>query len=1099
MNLLKHLVNNTVFLYLQRKERLYILNYLFFALVLAWAYSAGLIFLVINCFRIFYNNLETLWISILSVFVLSNTDNYYQVIKDSIKHTLAIFIGGVVSIASISIVGRHLWPNVFIMLVFYFVGSGFFLTSNFFNFLHAKNMFITYYFMVFLVHFPRPFGDYFYSPVPQLKFLSVAVLSLIVCVVTCSLLRYSFATGLFVQVSNQLLKQSSCFIKLLGKDLGIHIIKSVNCDRDNLNSLEDEVIYNRIRDSLFKGVPCNQLLCNRLLSKEKKETLDSIQFVYHEYSRLLNKLDCVYKQSKKEFWSKNLFIHLERVQILFERNHKKLYALKFGLDEDFPIEICNRIIPLIPYIETLLKECEYIFCVMSKQLSLRYTHDETNKGFIEWFENHHNNLESHNYDKPINETKINNTCDCCYYNDDIVNTIDKDSFSECCFKDNIHPFNQTLDETLKKNKDSFRTNSMEWYQIQINNSFETINSTVLKMQSLQNRNLDRNFLTDPEYKDIISRVSFFVRGFEKFSMEQKTLSTQIFLLSYHNSLNRRYPQEIKLLIGYYNWIVDYFKNYKENKRLRQQLKQKESEAFPPNLQVMYTRKEKLKIIIEYFIFKRLLFNWLFSLKYAVACSTLAIAVYEITIHSSFILFQNMDWTPIIFIVSYSPIIGALPIVTFLRIIGTILGGFMGYAALVLMGLVGSRVSQAFVYIGFSFFTITFSFLLVKLQAFEKLVIFIVFGYSVITQFQYETWTHDIIASLLRIMYLCIGILLVMIVGYILPYYDYRQLEKNIYQVPFGIIRTFTFLMSFSFIKNETVHNHNDHNIHNSNNNIPHSYSNNSLNNDTISEYSLKSYESLESTSSLSSSWSRYLEQYDDIIPELSRRGLSFQHYRMLISKISIELRSNFPIQRTLLMDAKFELMFRTKKFKRIEHIYLEIEQLHNIFGALDFIVSESNQVNLQIIGGTVKSQLMKLLNEMNTTAHYLYNIAAFKKDRFKQEKYKTVDRDNSLQLCEELLDGIRSNINTFNLTIVQIQHLNAIIFILNQFVQQYNLVFNLLYDFIKRIDIKRVRTNNLNITKPNQVQNLEGINYHNNVNEEIKDIRNYQIFKLLKK
>ncbi|KAM9947861.1 hypothetical protein ACTFIT_001197 [Dictyostelium discoideum] len=1099
MKLFNHFINNTVFLYLQRKERIYYLNYIFFALVLAFAYSVGLIFLVINSFRIFYRNLETLWISILSIFVLSCTDNYYQVFKDSCKHILAIFLGGVVSIASISMVGRSVWPNVFINIVFFFISSGLFLTSNFFSFLHAKNMFITYYFMVWLLHYPSPIGDYFYSPVPQLKFLSVACVSLGVCMFTCLILRYSFATDLFQQTSNQILRQSSEFLKVLGKDLNLLIIKSINSDRNDY-SIQEEEFYNKIRNNLFQDIPMDQLVCNRLLANQKKSTLDDLQFIYYEYSRLLNRLGCVLKQSKKEIWSQDLFIHLDNLQILFERNHKKLYALRFGLCDDFPNEICKRIIiPLLPYIEILLKECNYIFNVMSKQLSLRLTHDSNNKIFENWFNNYHNNSNHNNiFDKPINETNINlhninnnkhNNNNNNNNNEDIQlnyssssTTTNCDSSSSCCSSCNTINNFKCLNLILNENKDNFRINSMEWYQLEINKSFETIDKTVLKMQDIQNKILDLNFLIDQNYRDILSRVSFFIRGFEKFSVEQKTLSSQVFLLSYHLSLTRQYPQEVKIFYGVINSIKSYFKNYNQNKLIEKLNKKKEIEQFPPPiLQIKFTKKEKINKLIDYFIFKRILFNWLFSLKYSLASSILAVVVYELTLHSKFIFFRNMEWIPIIFIVSSSPITGAIANQTVLRIIGSIFGGFMGYAALVLMCLPNTRVGQAFIFIGFSFFTIALSFLIVKQQPFEKLVIYIVFGYSVVTQFQYEAWTHDIIPTILRICHICIGLLFVAIVGYILPYYDYRQLEKNLYQLPFGIIKTFTFLMSFSFINSsEQIINNDD---------------DDDTNEDLSSNYSLNS--------SNESNYSNNIEQQqvwkkDNIIPNISKQGLSFQQYRFLLSKVYIELRTNFPIQRTLLMDAQFELTFRQSKYERIEHIFISIQQLHNIFGALDFIVSESNQISLQCIGNTVKDKLFLLLVELNITSQYLYNIASFEKDRFRVDQRKPIDRDNSLLICNDLINTIRERIDIGNLSILKIQHLNAIIFILNQFITQYNLVFNLLYDFIKRVNIKKIKTNNYNITKPNEIQNLEDINYHCVVGEDIKDVKNYQILKILK-
>ncbi|KAK5579396.1 hypothetical protein RB653_009079 [Dictyostelium firmibasis] len=1093
-----------------KKERLYYLNYIFFALVLAFAYSAGLIFLVINSFRGFYRNLETLWISILSVFVLSISDNYYQVFKDSCKHIVAIFLGGVASVASISIVGRSIWPNVFINTVFFFICTGLFLTSNFFSFLHAKNMFITYYFMVWLIHIPSPIGDYFYSPVPQLKFLSVACISLGVCMFTCLILRYSFATDLFQQTSNQILRQSSSFLKVLGKDLNLLIIKSINSDRNDY-SIEEEEFYNRIRSNLFNDIPIEQPVCNRLLAKEKKSTLDDLQFIYYEYSRLLNRLGCVLKQSKKEVWSKDLFIHLDNLQILFERNHKKLYALRFGLCEDFPNEICKRILPLLPYIETLIKECNYIFCVMSKQLSLRFTHDSNNKIFQNWFNQFHNNL-YHDIDRPINETNVNlhhnqqqqqqqhnqNQNHQQKDNEKEEEKIELDSSTSSNSSSISTNFNnyKGLNSILNENKDNFRINSMEWYQLEINKSFETIDKTVLKMQEIQSRILDVNFLTDLNYRDIVSRVSFFIRGFEKFSVEQKTLSSQVFLLAYHLSLTRQYPQEVKILFGAIGGIKNYFTNYKENKLKKQLDLKKELEAFPPNVRVKFTNKERIKRLIDYIIFKRILFNWLFALKYSLASSILAVAVYELTIHSRFIFFRNMEWIPIIFIVASAPVTGAIGNQTVLRLIGTIFGGFMGYAALVLMCLPSTRVAQAFIFIGFSFFTIALSFMIVKQQPFERLVIYIVFGYSVVTQFQYQTWTHQIIPTLLRICHICIGIIFVAIVGYILPYYDYRQLEKNLYQLPFGIIKTFTFLMSFSFIDSSINQSNNNNNSEEDTTDFSNDISgNNNLSDDDNDDLSSQTNNSLNSSND-----SNYLAVWknDNIIPNISKQGLSFQQYRLLLSKVYIELRTNFPIQRTLLLDAQFELTFRRNKYERIEHIFFSIQQLHNIFGALDFIVSESNQISLQCIGSTVKDKLFSLLVELNVTSQYLYNLASFEKDRFRVEQKKPIDRDNSLLICNDLINTIRTKIGTCNLCILKIQHLNAIIFILNQFITQYNLVFNLLYDFIERVNIKKIKTNNYNITKPNEVQNLEDINYHCVVGEDIKDVKNYQILKILK-
>ncbi|KAM9971483.1 hypothetical protein ACTFIW_011461 [Dictyostelium discoideum] len=953
MKIYQHFINNSITVFFQRNSKHDFLLMVYYSLLFTSSFCIGSVLLVISSIRHFFLAFELFWLLVIATTAIVSSEHFYGIIKNVIRLCVAVIMGSILSYISYSMVGRSIWPNCFIFFVILLLGTGPMMTSKLCPFYLFKFVFLTYYYLTF----EDTFRKEFYSPIDNLLFTLGSAASFGSCLLTCLLLRAPFANILFIQTSNTILKRSISYIKQL--KLQTNLVFSRN------NNFK---IYYRDIDEYSK--------------RKTNDLILKLQFQHQDYSERLNHLDQMLSDSKKEFWAKNYIQHFERIQILFERNLKKLIAIGLKINDEIDDKIRNQIEPIIPQVNILFDEILKIFEEMGNQLKYKFIHTNNNDN-SQWF---------------------NDTIASDYYKD-LDKKDENDHSFFYCHLDFIYKINGLKD---------IKENSLEWNQIKINKSFEIIDETISKIDQLFESIFKEAPLFNPNVDNSLSKVYILLKCFNTFCLEQKLLSKEIFLVSYHNSLNRNKPQEYLAIIATIKRIWKYIKTYKQRKLEKIENQRNTNEDTTPI-------KEKFKLYFMHFLKDRILYNWQFTIKYSLVSAGGAVAIFEIKKHTKFQLFEMLNWMLNAYIVTAGPDIGALGALTFVRVIVLIIGGFLGYASIIICEFGQNDASKALIYIGFSFAIIFLLGIILNFQIFKGMITNIVFTFSVVSIPLYENGSN-IIFTLYRIGYVVLGFILVFILSMIIPYYDYRELEKNLFKIPFLIIELVDYLFYYSF--EQPIHESNKtllsipYNENNENyvfNNID--YNNFSHVNNINSEKSFK-------------------------ISEM----ITIDQYKSVFSEKYINLRRIFPAQRNLLLDSKLELIFKKSEFKNLENDLLSIQYFHDLFGVLEFAFVESHETHIRTIGKETREQARRLFDELELSSTLLCHIQEERDNlgrviRSSSLPYISQKRDNGIDLMNQLIDHVNSQISNYNIPTLEKHQLNATLFALHSFVKQYHLIF----------------------------------------------------------
>ncbi|KAN0018665.1 hypothetical protein ACTFIU_008594 [Dictyostelium citrinum] len=980
MKIYQHFINNSITVFFQRNSKYDFILMVYYSLLFSSAFCIGSILLVISSIRHFFLAFELFWLLVIATTAIVSSEHFYGIIKNVIRLCIAVILGSILSYISFSMVGRSVWPNVFIFFVILLLGTGPMMTSKLCPFYLFKFVFLTYYYLTF----EDTFRKEFYSPIDELLFTLGSAASFGSCLLTCILLRAPFANILFVQTSNTLLKRSISYIKEL--------------------KLQTNLIFSH--DNNFK------IYYRDIDEKSKKKTKDLIlklQFQHQDYSERLNHLDQMLSDSKKEFWAKHYIQHYERIQILFERNLKKLIVIGLKINEEIDDKIRREIEPIIPQVNILFDEILNIFQEMGNQLKYKFVHTNNND-CSQWF---------------------NNTIASKYYHD-----LDK-------MDENDHSFYYShLDFIYEINgfKD-IKENSLEWNQIQINKSFERIDETISKIDQLFESIFKEAPLFNPNKDNSLSKVYILLKSLNTFGLEQKLLSKEIFLVSYHNSINRNKPQEYLAIVATIKRFFKFIKNHKQRK-----LEKNNHEETLKKDRNKISIKEKFKLYLVNLIKDRFLYNWQFTIKYSLVSAGGAVAIYEIKRHSQFQLFEMLNWMLNAYIVTAGPDIGALGALTFVRVIVLIVGGFLGYASIIICELGGNDASKALIYIGFSFAIIFLLGVILNFQIFKGMITNIVFTFSVVSIPLYENGSN-IIFTLYRVGYVVLGFILVFIISMIIPYYDYRELEKNLFKIPFLIIELVDYLFYYSF---EETHQSNKTLL-----SIPY--------NETNENYVFNNidYNNFSHVNNINSEKSFKIAE-----------KITIDQYKSIFSEKYINLRRIFPAQRNLLLDSNLELIFKRKEFHRLENDLLSIQYFHDLLGVLEFAFVESHETHIRTIGKESRKQARELFDELELSSTLLCHIPVEKDNlgrviRNSSLPYLSHKRDNGIELMNKLTDHVNSIISNYNIPILEKHQLNATLFALHSFVQQYHLIFKKLMEkkeyMVKKSKVFILNNNNYKI------------------------------------
>ncbi|KAN0033408.1 hypothetical protein ACTA71_002835 [Dictyostelium dimigraforme] len=910
MKIYQHLINNSITVCFQRSSKYDFFLMGYYSLLFTSAFCMGSVLLVITSIRHFFLAFEIFWLLVIATTAVSSSEHFCGIIKNVIRQCVAVIIGSILSYISFSM--RPM------------------LTSKLCPFYLFKFVFATYYFLTFQDSLRKEF----YSPIDELLFTLGSAASFGSCLLTCLLLRAPFANILFIQTSSTLIKRSISYIKQLKLQTNF-VFSNNNSFKMHFKDI-DEDSKSKTNDMILK-----------------------LQFQNQDYGERLNHLDQMLSDSRKEFWAKHCIQHFERIQILFERNLKKLIAIGLKVNEEIDDKTRSEFGLIIPQINILFDEIINIFIQMGNQLQYKFLHTK-NSDYCQWF---HGEIAS------------------IYYND----------FDKMDENDNSFYYSH-LDFIYKINNfKDIKENSLEWNQIEINKSFETIDETISKIDQLFETIFKDAPLFDPNADNSISKVYILLNCLNSFCLEQKLLSKEIFLIAYHNSLNRNKPQEYLAIAATIKRFWNFIKTHNQRKQKRMEIKRKNAEEFPEILRVKFTTKEKLKLYIIPLIKDRLLYNWQFTIKYSLFRAGGAVAIYELKKHSQFQLFDQLNWMLNAYIVTDGPDIGAIGALTFIRAIVLLFGGFLGYACVVISEL-GNDTSKALIYIGISF-SIMFLFgILLNFQIFKGMITNVIFTYTVISIPLYENGS-DIIFTLYRTGYVVLGYIMVFVLSMIMPYYDHRELEKNLFKIPFLIIQLVDYLFyyqsnktSLSLTYDETNENYVFNNI--DYNNFSHV---NNINCDNIFKMAEKK--------TIDQHESNFCEKY-------------------------INLRRIFPAQRNLLLNSDLELVFKRKQYYTLENHLFSIQYFQNLFGVLECIFV-SNEAPIRAIGKESRIQIRELFNDLELSSTLLSHFPVEKDNLCRVIRKSSLPsllykRDNGIDLMNQLIEHVNSLILNFNLTTLEI-------------------------------------------------------------------------------
>ncbi|KAF2075108.1 hypothetical protein CYY_003585 [Polysphondylium violaceum] len=749
-----------------------------------------------------------------------SSQSYFLLIKSLIRIVVAVGCALVVSYINFAIVQPHAWASIFISFTYVFLSSGFFLTSQRLPYTHGK---VGYLALFCLTYFFRPEN---YSPVPYLKFWLTSIVPIPIIIVTGIICNIHFSSRLFLDSCTQALKTSRKLFKVINRELeyktlefldfpvestiqkyilwdtqhrildfndiqgktdltlqheqedelnvqqGKHhtSIPEIQIIKDIENNVKTEEQVDKQKDTETDGKEKVRKINLEKLLKSHLYFKDSLEKLNVEYSRTLNRMEVLLKETLKEFWNKDFFSFYKEISWQLEKNHRHLFTIRTAAVENLSKKSSHKIFHLLPYINTLIHQSYTIFRIMEKQLSKKYKPANFKKNHMVY----------------LRKTKHASE-------EDLFDQVDLTEISTAA----------SLESSINRLKyRQYKT--LEYSQFKILICFETISKTIDEMNAKYSELHNPENYTSFDTIEEDSRVSFLLRSIKKFSKEQKLLSSTVFLLSLKLWSDKR-PQKIRMIASYLNHIKLYFTEERYKRKLQKENRHsKYRKEFPDIIQPHFSLAEKAKYFYKTVILTRFLKFWRFQLQLSLGFSVFSLVYYELKIHSNFILFRNLGWAVITFTLINAPSIGAIGFLSIARLGGTIAGSFLGYASAELYSLTVDP-GRDFIFLGVSMVLVFFFSMITIFQPFDKFILYFILTYIVIAYLPYPTNNPDIIISLFRTLHITFGIILVLVLSTLInPYYDHQELEKKVYTYPTSITQSFNFLVSNELIGRTNV-------------------------------------------------------------------------------------------------------------------------------------------------------------------------------------------------------------------------------------------------------------------------------------------------------
>ncbi|EGC38484.1 hypothetical protein DICPUDRAFT_96919 [Dictyostelium purpureum] len=731
-----------------------------------------------------------------------------------------------------------------------------------------------------------------------------------------------------------------------------------------------------------------------------------------KYSLNLNMLARYLRECRFEFWNKDLISHFKEISIYLEKNHNIINSMQVSIEKDLSNERCKFLLPLIPYINTIIHQTNNVSVIMENQIMGNYRVHKTRNKIKSIFKRLLN----------IKNSSNGNILD------------DNDSNG---------------DEENQINEREVYKKTLEYSQIRVIKYFERVDDLIEELTNEYQRiEISKDLLEfDEESQCELSRIHFFLNLLCSYTVSQKRLSELIYSCS--KSLYRQhklYHFEMFILICY--WFLNLPKyTWIQTKVFYRKLRDGTFFQKKPLglLEPQFTFKEKFVLFIKS-VLKRILFKWRFSIKFSIFISILSIGYYEITKNSNFILFRNSSWYVISFLYVSAPTIGASGFFCCMRFFGTLLGVFSAFTVGVFFALANHDGTKALCYVALTFFLIFVIHFFVRGKPIQSFGNFFILSYATITFPEYTEDHALIIITLLRWFHISLAVFTIMAVSYILPYYDHKELELNLLEIAAKELKAFKKIVNYHFDLNITEV---ENQIGQNNTNIINSMSHNSL---IHCPHQTSIPEDISTCSSFYSA--------DYFIKKLSiDRGT----FKDILYPIFHNIRSNISQQRSLIFNSRFELLFHKKKYNHLKDLLASISTQYMVLVGLEFIILDNSfnnnsydsyfvdQVRLRII-----PKLKYIVSELDYCAESILEIKKLKKDNCKNRP--VVFPINLKFLIDEVYNDYHSLVYCNSCDVehsFSIHQLGCLLYTFDLFVTNHHLICHHIWSLSKAIKVER--------------------------------------------
>eukprot|EP01132_Coremiostelium_polycephalum_P004577 gene4577-5714_t len=432
----------------------------------------------------------------------------------------------------------------------------------------------------------------------------------------------------------------------------------------------------------------------------------------------VNRLLLLLGECKQERWNSNLTQSYDQLLVLIETALKQLISLKHSCDGGFGRVISQEILtPMMPFLECIIEEVHLQIGVIMEILTTT--------------ENYEDEVEMITIVPPSSPTDQQQS-----------------------------PSIETL-KTTKKSKKSILEMSFQETEELINKSSDFYKQIVLEIQKSE-------IPTLPAAE--VSRVHFYIFGIFQFALQQKQVAELVYKIKkdyhqkdyIHMELMKHGLWYIFMSLPLYVWhrLLDIY-------HFIQSPREKTIQFFKQLWPYIWT---------TFFMNKR----WHFPLQASIAIVSSIVALYYFEGRSYNQLVIKGVWTSCTVVLVMSPSIGASITRGFHRIVGTIIGGFAGYAISLLSSVIPTPAKQI-VLIIFSFIWVTLGSFVQQDPRHTYAGAVTALTFLIVALGQYLSKDYSVMYAVMRSFHIVCGVVWVVIINVVVfPYFSYKATRVKLF-------------------------------------------------------------------------------------------------------------------------------------------------------------------------------------------------------------------------------------------------------------------------------------------------------------------------------